>query len=186
MAKTETYLEEFIAGDQAAFQSLYADTSPMLYRVVLRMAGSREEAEDILHDVYIKVYEKRHSYRPELSDLRTWLYRIAVNHTLNQLKRRAWLGGNLAKVFNRSDKRSVRDIAEDYADAEEEQTALQLLQKVPENYRICLIMRDIEEKSYEETAKVLKLELGTVKSRINRGRQILKDMYGKETDNEKL
>ena len=179
MPKTETYTQDFLAGDETAFKTLYTETFAMLYRVVFRMVGLREEAEDILHDVYIRAYEKRHSYRPELSSLRTWLYRIAVNHTLNVLKRRKW-SNNLRRLLGWREEE--QDTLDDYLVVEEGQNIQRLLQKVPENFRMCLVLRDIEEKPYEEIAGLLKLNTGTVKSRINRGRKILKELYEKEAD----
>ena len=177
MPKTEKHVRDFLAGDKAALKTLYTETSGMLYRVVFRMIGSREDTEDILHDVYIKAYEKRKSYRPELSSLRTWLYRIAVNHTLNILKRRKW-SNNLKHFFRFEEEQ--QDTLDDYLVTEEGQDIQRLLQKVPENFRVCLVLRDIEEKSYEEIAKLLRLNTGTVKSRINRGRKMLKELYMKE------
>ena len=170
-------MQGFLAGDKEALKILYSETAEMLYRVVFRMTGSREDAEDILHDVYIKAYEKRRSYRPELSSLRTWLYRIAVNHTLNVLKRRKW-SNNFTKFLGFEV--TERDTLDDLLTTEEGQDVQRLLQKVPENFRICLVLRDIEERSYEEIAGLLKLNTGTVKSRINRGRKILKVLYAKE------
>ncbi|MDR2430752.1 MAG: RNA polymerase sigma factor [Candidatus Margulisbacteria bacterium] len=180
MAKPEKYSAEFLAGDRAALERLYKDTAVLLYRVVFRMTGSREDTEDILHDVYIRAYEKRKSYRPELSDLRAWLCRIAVNHTLNTLKRRKWLGGNLARIFGRLSGGQTSDELDGCLDAETGQDLQKCLQKVPENFRVCLILRDIEDRTYEDIAALLKLKAGTVKSRINRGRRLLKAMYAKE------
>jgi len=177
MPKTESFVKAFLTGDKTAFKTLYTETSEMLYRVVFRMTGSREEAEDILHDVYIKAYEKRKSYKPELSGLRTWLYRIAVNHTLNVLKRRNW-NNNMRRFLGWQE--AERDVLDDCVTAEEGQDMQRLLQKVPENFRVCLVLRDIEEKPYEEIAGLLKLNTGTVKSRINRGRKMLKELYERE------
>ena len=178
MSKTENYSAEFAAGDETAFKRLYEDTSTMLYRAVFRLTGSREDTEDILHDVYIKAYQARRSYRPQLSSLQTWLYRIAVNHALNFLKRKKWLSGNLGRIFGMAE----RSEQTDYVDAEESEELQTLLQQVPEIYRVCVVMRDIEDRSYEEIAEVLRLAPGTVKSRLSRGRQMLKDLYeGSET-----
>ncbi|MDR1324344.1 MAG: RNA polymerase sigma factor [Candidatus Margulisbacteria bacterium] len=177
MPKADNYAARFRAGDAAAFKELYEDTSVLLYRVVFRLTGSREDAEDILHDVYIKAYQARRSYRPERSGLQTWLYRIAVNHTLNFLKRKKWLSGNLVNLFRRGE---AEDVAESYADAAEGEALQKLLQEVPENYRVCVVLRDIEDRPYDEIAKILNVELGTVKSRLSRGRQMLKDLYENE------
>ncbi|MDR1453188.1 MAG: RNA polymerase sigma factor [Candidatus Margulisbacteria bacterium] len=174
MAKADNYAAEFRAGDAAAFKRMYEDTSALLYRVVFRLTGSREDAEDILHDVYIKAYQARRSYQPQLSGLQTWLYRIAVNHALNFLKRKKWLGGNLANLFGRQE---TEDVAESYAGAAENETLQKLLQEIPENYRVCVVLRDIEDRPYDEIAGILNVELGTVKSRLSRGRQILKSLY---------
>jgi RNA polymerase sigma-70 factor (ECF subfamily) len=182
MAKTEDYAADFTAGEEAAFKQFYEDTSALLYRVAFRMTGVREDAEDILHDVYIKAYKARRSYKAELSSLSTWVYRITVNHTLNFLKRKKWLGGNLVKLFGGKER---EDVAESYIDAEESSEIQKLLQQLPETYRVCVIMRDIEDKTYEEIAEILKIELGTVKSRINRGRKMLKDLFERSGTNEK-
>jgi RNA polymerase sigma-70 factor (ECF subfamily) len=174
MPKADNYAAEFRAGDAAVFKQLYEDTSAMLYRVVFRLTGSREDAEDILHDAYVKAHQARQSYKPQLSSLQTWLYRIAVNHALNFLKRKKWLGGNLASLFGR---RETEDVAESYAGAAENETLQKLLQELPENYRVCVVLRDIEDRPYDEIARILNVELGTVKSRLSRGRQMLKSLY---------
>jgi RNA polymerase sigma-70 factor (ECF subfamily) len=176
MARQADYVAAFVRGEETAFKRLYEDTAGMLYRLILRMTGTRETAEYILHDVYIRAYTRRHLYDPGLSSLRTWLYRIAVNHTLNQLKRSRWLSGNLGRLF-----RGVEpDVLDSYLDVEEGRRALCLLQRVPENFRVCLVLRDIEGRPYEEISSVLRLNPGTVKSRLNRGRRILKALYAKE------
>lgn len=164
-------VESFIAGDNAAFHQVYETTKKSIYSVIYKMIGNQHEAEDILHDVYMRVYEKRSLYKQEKSALSTWIYRLAVNFTLNVLKRKKHWHYNLAV------EPATEDILETFVAKSDAELAQKILEQVNPDFRTCLVLREIEDKSYEEIAELLKLSPGTVRSRINRGRQQLKKLF---------
>lgn len=170
-------VDNFIGGDQESFRIIYEKTKDLIFSVVYRMLRSREEAEDLMHDIYIMVFEKRDKYDKKKASFKTWLYRIAVNHTLNHIKKKKWLSMNLFKFEkNEEDK----DILTNIVKKEERAKMEELLDKVRPEYKVCLILNDIEERPYEEIAQILKINIGTVRSRIHRGRKQLLELYRKE------
>jgi RNA polymerase sigma-70 factor (ECF subfamily) len=176
---TNKVLNDFLVGDMQAFQQIYEQSKSFVYNTIYKMVLRKQEAEDLMHDVYVKVYEKREMYNKEFS-INTWINRIAVNHVLNHLKRQ----NNFL--------RKVQDIKFFYeqnfseeTDVEEEGKAYSLLKKIKPKYRLPIVLKDIQELSYEEVAKTLNLPIGTVRSRLNRGRRKLRELYEKEVSDEK-
>ncbi len=176
--KLEDVIEPFIAGDQDVFKFIYQETSSFLFRVIYRMVKSKQEAEDLLQDVYLKIFENKSSYNQEKASFNTWVYRIAVNHTLNYLKRRSRLtfleGEPLLSSYE-------EDHLDKLSGQEDLATVRRALAAVKPDFRVCLVLADVEERSYEEIAAILNIKIGTVRSRLNRGRKALLKIYRKET-----
>jgi len=178
MEISEEIVTGFIAGDIQAFKIVYEKTKNMLYHTIFRMVGNTHDAEDIMHDVFIQIYEKRGLYRSEKALLSTWIYRIAINHALNCAKRK-----------KRMEQTTFEDMEqEDFLDKtiknDEAKRILKLMDNIKPHFKICIILKDIEEKSYDEISKMLKISIGTVKSRLNRGRkqlQVLLENLNKES-----
>lgn len=162
--------DAFVLGDLKAFETVYKETFKTIYHLVYRMTGNVHDAEDITHDIYIRAYEKRKLYKKERSALSTWIYRIAVNYTLNALrKRKRWSRENIIENSETADV-----LMEHLEDAE---LVRELLKKLNPDFKACLIMRDVEERPYDEIANILGISIGTVRSRINRGRGQLKELF---------
>ena len=162
--------DAFVSGDLKALEIVYKGTFKTIYQLVYRMTGNRQDAEDITHDVYVRAYEKRVLYKKERSALSTWIYRIAVNYTLNALrKRKHW---NRDRIVENS--AAVDSLIENLDGME---LIGELLEKINPDFKACLIMRDVEERPYEEIAEILGISIGTVRSRINRGRGQLKKLF---------
>ncbi|MBU0580240.1 MAG: sigma-70 family RNA polymerase sigma factor [Candidatus Margulisbacteria bacterium] len=170
----EEISNHFIAGEKEAFQALYEQTKDFLFRVIYKMVHNKEEAEDLMHDIYIKLFEKHNSYNKEKSSLKTWIYRLAVNHALNHIKRKRWFSGRLFKFLGpeQEDGPAEKTIA-----AEEVRLVNNALSQVKEDYRACIILKDFEDKSYQEIAEILNINIGIVKTRLNRGRNQLIKIY---------
>jgi RNA polymerase sigma-70 factor (ECF subfamily) len=171
MAITEKTAAEFIEGNIDALKTIYETTKRSIYSAVYRLTGDHHDTEDILHDVYIRAYEKRALYKKEKAGLHTWIYKLAVNYTLNMLKKK-----------NRWDDTVVVEevkegLMEPEHDRDAEELALQVLDKIHPDFRTCLVLRELEDRSYEEIAQILEISPGTVRSRINRGRQQLKKLF---------
>jgi RNA polymerase sigma-70 factor (ECF subfamily) len=161
------------------FQQTYEQTKDMVYRLVWRMIKNKTDADDITQEVFIKVYKNLDKFNPNQAKLTTWVYQIALNHTLNYIKRGKWLRDHWDRVVDWYDRDPTPAPEVTEASYIEE-----LLGRVPVDFRTCVILKDLEELSYEEISSHLKIPVGTVRSRISRGREMLKKLYEKEGHHE--
>lgn len=181
------------AGDAEAFDALVTAYSGLVYNVALRQLGDREEALDLSQEVFLRVYRNLASFRGE-SSFKTWIYRIVINMGKNRQKwwraRRRDQTVPLERPATRADEEGlapVDTLVDDRNDPERDARNRDLSRLVAEGleglsmeHRQILVLRDMEDLSYEEIASVLSISEGTVKSRISRARQQLKDiMRGK-------
>jgi RNA polymerase sigma-70 factor, ECF subfamily len=174
---------ELQGGSGAAFDWLVTHYSGPVYSLVAGMTAESSDAADITQDVFLKAFRGIRGFRRG-SSLKTWLYRIAVREALNH---RRWLwrhhrqqasidaepveGHALLEIEDES-----RTPFEEAATHEVQQAVQQALRGVPEVFRSAVILRDLEGMAYEEVAEVLEVSVGTVKSRILRGRRLLRDI----------
>ena|SRR3989339_1147613 len=170
-------IDSFIEGEVAAFGQIYDQTAKLIYNVVLRIVTNEKDAEDITQDTYVQAFEKRGSFNG-LSDISTWLYRIAVNRALNFCKRKKYvaaLSDSLAYFLggrqNENDLQSMEDENRDIL------LVKKLLGKINPDFRTCIVLCEIENKSYQQIADILGINIGTVRSRINRGKVEIKELY---------
>jgi RNA polymerase sigma-70 factor (ECF subfamily) len=175
-------------GTEAAYEALTAEYQQPVFNLVSRLLNDPSDASDVVQEVFIKVFRKIGAFRGE-SSLKTWIYRVAVNEAYNYQRwfsrhRKQEVGlenddeGNISYFQKLSDPgRSPFDSVSDH-----EQHALveAALARLNPSFRTAVVLRDIEELSYEEIAEVLQVALGTVKSRILRGRDALrKELAGR-------
>lgn len=182
----EELIKEFqISNTLDAFEILVKRYKDPLMNFVFRFVGDRDACTDIVQDTMIKFYLNKDSYR-EFAKFSTWIYTIAGNLAKNELKRRK--RRNLFSIDNSDDERSIQIEDKSFlapdrsADSEIKNEMIQrALLKVKPVYREVVILRDIQGLSYEEIAEITSLSIGTVKSRINRGRtqlqKLLKHIY---------
>ncbi|UCD16204.1 MAG: sigma-70 family RNA polymerase sigma factor [Candidatus Zixiibacteriota bacterium] len=158
-------------GDMVAFNELVEKYKQRLMNVITRMIQSNEEAEDIVQETFVRVYQHRASFDFKHC-FSTWLYTIALNLARNELRKRKRF-----KFFDIFDLKGNE--AEIAVEMDMPSNLPQILQKavdtLPEKYKTAFILRDIEELPYEEVAKVMNIPLGTVKSRVNRARALLRE-----------
>ena len=171
--------------DERAFEILIQRFKNPLTNYVYRFLGDYDSCVDVVQETFIKVYRYKDNYS-SLAKFSTWIYTIAGNLARSeyQRKRRRNLFsinsfGEEEKTFDIPDETYRPDVA---ADTNMKKEIIQkALLKVRDSYREAVILRDIQELSYEEIAEILGVEIGTVKSRINRGRaelqKHLKDIY---------
>ncbi|MBL8204025.1 MAG: sigma-70 family RNA polymerase sigma factor [Blastocatellia bacterium] len=161
------------AGDSVAWEQIVHNFSRRVYNLAYRFTNRHESAEDLTQEVFVRVYRSLDQYDPYAGDLANWLMRLARNLVIDDYRKRV---------------RTPTDVGEDLTDhefhlrsgadtpdrrVERQERALQVHQaiaKLPPDLRECVILRDIEELSYQEIVDILEIPLGTVKSRINRGR----------------
>ena len=172
------------ARELAAFEELVAQFERPVYALCFRLLGDAEEARDAAQETFLKVYRGLGSFRGE-AGLKTWIYRIAINQAMNQQRwwRRRHREETISLDLTRgSSDRTIGDLlpgrgASPEAQAissERERSIMRALGEIKQEYRIALILREIEELSYEEIADTLSISIGTVKSRIARGREELR------------
>ena len=176
----EELIAQFQAGNENAYLEIVARFKNRLFAFVYRFVGDSDLAEDLVQDTLIKVYTHRHAYR-EIARFSTWIYTIAGNLARTELRKR-----KRRATFSMSTlgfgEREYELPSEDYAPTktlEGEQTEKHIrsaLAKLPLHFRTVIILRDVQELSYEEISKIMKIPLGTVKSRVNRARLRLQEM----------
>jgi RNA polymerase sigma-70 factor (ECF subfamily) len=175
------------AGSEEAFAVLIAQYHQPLYSLIARSLNDPVDAADITQEVFIKVFRSIRSFNGE-SSLRTWLYRIALHEASNQ--RRWWSRHKKQEITIDSPSESEddcstfclsstlcddRDSPFDYAAQAEVRVRVEsALQQLPEAFRTVVVLREIEGFAYEEIAEILNVNLGTVKSRLTRGRSALR------------
>ena len=187
----EKLLERLRARDERAFNELVKAYERRVFGLVFRMLSSRAEAEDLTQEVFVQVFKAIGTFRGE-SKLSTWIYRIAVNLCKNRSKylrvRHTGEQDQLEDVAERlplsqARNANVAQVArpdEAMAGRQVEEIVRQAISEVDENFRECLILCDVEELSYEEIAEITGLPVGTVKSRIFRGRAQLRELVEKK------
>ncbi|MBM3328272.1 MAG: sigma-70 family RNA polymerase sigma factor [Calditrichaeota bacterium] len=180
----EELIRRFQSGEDGAFDLIVARYRGPLFNFIYRILGDPAFSEDILQETFIRVWTNRSSYR-EIAKFSTWIYTIAGNLTKSELRRqkiRRWvfLGGG--KSGNSREDEKPLDIVDDNADPERdlERRTIQRrvdaeIAKLPLVFREVIVLRDVQELSYEEIGSILQIPLGTVKSRVNRGRARLQE-----------
>lgn len=161
-------------GDADAFEPLVTENQNMVYRLAYRMVGNEQDAWDVSQETFLKAYNALSSFRGE-SRFSTWLYRLAGNAATDLLRSRKT--GRIVSLDELQEETPTFDVADDAPTPEAElerrevQRSLQeALQKLPEDSRKILTLREIGGLSYDEISETLSLEIGTVKSRLNRAR----------------
>ena len=170
------------SGDAAAFDALILRHQDRVYNMAYRMLGNREDALDLSQEVFLTVFRSLGRFEAK-ARFSTWLYRVTVNRCRDELRRR----GSVKHTRPHSldvvrDGESPREIASNVPPPPEEAVGREMRQRVeeaiadlPGDAREVLVLRDREDLSYEEIAEILEIPLGTVRSRLNRARTLLKD-----------
>ncbi|MDD3807604.1 MAG: sigma-70 family RNA polymerase sigma factor [Candidatus Marinimicrobia bacterium] len=170
----------FQKGEERAYLELVHRYKDRLTNFVFRFVGSREMAEDIVQDTFLKLYTSSHMYK-EIARFSTWIYTIAGNLAKTELRKR-----KRRKIYSIHDmgidEKEFEIPSDTYNPERETRTAYQekeiqtAISRLPEQFKTAIILRDIQELSYEEISKIVGVPVGTVKSRINRGRQKLQEL----------
>ena len=168
----EKLILRFQEGDINAYNELVKRYKDRLFNFVLRYFNNAEQAEDVVQDTLIKLYTHA-SYYKNVAKFSTWIFTIAKNNALTELRK------NKRKQTDSlwTDDGKVIDInskEESLESKVQNEIAIDQLNKfldeIPENFRMAVVLRDFQELSYEEISTILEIPIGTIKSRINRGR----------------
>ncbi len=167
-------------GDMAAFEQLFHKYQERVYSTALRMMSNQDDAMDLTQDIFLKAYQNIGKFR-FTSAFSTWLYRLAVNFCIDELRKRKKTGNPapLEEALLQSDGNTPED---NVISSDTERQVWKAINSLKEKDRAIIVLRDIEGLSYKEIAEVLKCSLGRVKSRIHEARQKLKIILEKETE----
>lgn len=161
-------------GDDAAWEEIVTTFSRRIFNLAYRFTSSAEAAEDLTQEVFVRIYRTLDQYDPRQGDLSNWLMRLARNLIIDDYRHR-----------QRNPQNTMADTVDDHQyhlrsigtsaqkEIERRELARQVqegIDKLPDDLRTCVILRDIEEMTYQEIVDALQIPEGTVKSRINRGR----------------
>lgn len=181
-------LKKVKEGNQTAFEKLILQYEKQVYNIAYRMFYNEADAKDISQEVFLRIYQKIHTFE-ETSKFSTWLYRITINICIDELRKRK---GKETYSIDETYKQEDGEMTKQYKLQEQgpEEVFLQKeriealhkgIQKLPEDYKAVIILRDLQNFSYQEIADILSCSLGTVKSRISRGRIQLKNILLEQT-----
>jgi RNA polymerase sigma-70 factor, ECF subfamily len=182
-ANDHLLIESLRCGDERAYEQLLARFQQPVYTLAMRLLNNQAEAYDVVQEVFLKVFRNIEHFRGE-SSLKTWIYRITVNEAHNA---RRWFSRHRSREveldLETQDNRNWREIIADNGrspfemalDREQAGLIQNALARINPVFREAVVLRDITDLSYDEIAMVLGVSLGTVKSRILRGREALRE-----------
>jgi len=176
------FIDRFKNGDSSAFEDIVLKYQDKIYNLCRHMLGNAHDAEDAAQDVFLKAYQSLPKFQPDAS-LYTWLYRIATNTCIDYKRKPVFeslFGGS------QEGERLVHDRASEapspeklYQSKQIDQALQESLAKLSPKLRAIIILKEIEELSYEEISDTLEISMGTVKSRIARAREELQKLMKK-------
>ena len=170
----EQLIARFQTGDEQAYVELVNRYRDRLMNFVFQFLGDMEQSEDVVQDTMLKLFEKKHYYR-EIAKFSTWIYTIARNLANTELRKRKRRKVTVLSQMTRDEREyelpaiqpeTGQEVQNEYA-AKRIQIAIHAL---PEHFKTVIILRDIQELSYDDISSIVGVPLGTVKSRINRAR----------------
>jgi len=176
-------IEKCKLGDNNAFEILIKNYDKKVYNMIYRIMGNKEDALDLTQEVFIKVYKGISTFRGD-SSFSTWLYRLATNTCFDEnRKKKNKKTHSLDKPIETEYGEFKRDLRDDTYNPDEmliKKEIQNLVQKaismLPEEQRVMIVLRDIQGFTYKEISEILQCSMGTVKSRISRGRLALKNI----------
>jgi RNA polymerase sigma-70 factor (ECF subfamily) len=179
-------IADALAGDSRAYQRLMDKYHDAIFNFIYRMVHDREQVEDLTQEAFIKAFGSLKSFNEEYA-FSTWLYKIATNNSIDFIRKKKLQMFSIDKPIESKDSDFTFELPDDSYEADRElisdQRALMLneaIDQLPEKYRMVIRLRHVEERTYEEIARMLKLPIGTVKAHIFRARELLyKQLRGK-------
>jgi RNA polymerase sigma-70 factor, ECF subfamily len=166
------------ARDRVRFEEEALELADQMYRVARRLVGSREEAEDLVQDAYARAFRSWRSFRPG-TNLRAWLFRILTNLNIDRGRREQRAPDTQPieegdyYLYNRLEENGATDVDE-VVERLSQDSIVHALSAVPHDFRDVIVLVDIGDFSYQDAAQILDIPVGTVMSRLHRGRRILK------------
>jgi len=180
----EELIKKFQEGDVGAYNQIVYRYKDRLLNFIYRFLNDLDRSEDLVQDTLLKLYTHKDSYK-EIAKFSTWLYTIAANLARTELRKIKRRKTYSVTELSRDDREFII-VSTDVGPGDEnlsqnfEKNVQQALAELPDDFKTIIILRDIQELSYDEISKIVEVPLGTVKSRINRGRIKLQELLKKK------
>ena len=170
----EKLISRFQAGDERAYVELVNRYKDKLLNFVFQFLGDIDQAEDVVQDTMLRLYEKKHYYK-EIAKFSTWIYTIARNLANTELRKRKRRKTTYLSQMSKEERQyeipAVQDDVDQSLHNEFINDRIQsAINNLPEHFKLVIILRDIQELSYDDISNIVEVPLGTIKSRINRAR----------------
>lgn len=174
-------IAQVVKGDQEAYTDIVDFYKDKVYQICYRMLGNKHEAEDVAQEAFLRAYLNIHTFKQELK-FSSWLYRIATNLCIDRMRKKkpdyyldSEVAGTDGLTLYSQIPSNQRTPDQDVENIELADTIQKEISKLPEKYRSVIVLRYIDELSLNEISDILNMPLGTVKTRIHRGRDALKE-----------
>ncbi len=178
-AEDSLLIQEALRGNDQAYQKLMDKYHDAIHNFIYRMVHDREQVEDLTQEAFIKAFASLKSFNEEFA-FSTWLYKIATNNSIDYIRKKKLQMFSIDKPIESKDSDFTFELPDDSAEADKDlirsqraRLIRQAIDQLPEKYRKVIQLRHVDEKSYEEIAKLLRLPIGTVKAHIFRARELL-------------
>ncbi len=176
----EELIKRFQDGDLYAFDLIVHRYKDALFNFTYRYLGSSQEAEDVVQETFLRIFRNRHAYR-QIAKFSTWIYTIASNLAKTELRKRKRRRQVYTSDMGFDDREfEIEDIHADTERVVDSALTEKLIQdainRLPEKFKKVIVLVDVQELSYEEVSKIMRIPLGTIKSRVNRARLKLQEM----------
>ena len=174
------------ARDRVRFEEDALELADQMYRVARRLVGSREEAEDLVQDTYARAFRSWRSFRPG-TNLRAWLFRILTNLNIDRGRREQRTPDTQPieesdyYLYNRLEENGAAEDVDEVVERLSQDSIVGALSAVPHDFRDVIVLVDIGDFSYQDAAQILDIPVGTVMSRLHRGRRLLKQELAEST-----
>jgi RNA polymerase sigma-70 factor (ECF subfamily) len=171
-ATPDSLIEQCLSGDQAAWEVIVRQNWRKVFNVAYKFVGKHDEAEDLTQDIFLKIFKALHTF-DRRANFQTWIISISRNLCIDHYRSVRKERLTIAREVDTNDLQPASRDRTPYAAAEHQDLREQLkqaLETLPLSLRTAVVLRDLQELSYQEIAERLALPEGTVKSRINRGR----------------
>ena len=176
----EELIRQSLSGDRTAYEKLVLKYQDRLFNTMVHVAGNSEDALDVVQEAFLQAYLRLSTFR-QTSQFYTWLYRIAFNLSLGIRRKRKpiTVGDGISAELGSEPVGDAVDPLDKIGNDEMRQILWNAIDRLHDDYRSAIVLREIEGCSYEEISQILDLPVGTVRSRLHRARNILKESLQK-------
>lgn len=177
MEQERLWIQQVLAGDKQAYANIINKYKNQLYATILRMTKNPQDAQDLVQDAFIKVYRNLEKYDGS-GPFAGWLYRIAINHCMDEFRKKRYSTVQVeideSKVVNREHPEVV------FLKKEKSRQLERLITTLPEDERLTILLRYVNEMSYEEIGEVMDMPLSTVRNKLHRAKKKMRETVKRE------